>query len=283
MHRLVYCNGSIIDVGEARIAATLGGVVYGWGVFTNIRIYDGEPFCFDRHWDRLIKHAERARLEIPVSADEAAGALTSLVEGNAVQMGRARVTVLKGESGAWRSEPESKSSLLIFTAPDPERAVSELAVTLSPYRVQASGPLAGVKRTAMLENLLAFEEARTRGFTEAIMLNERGEIASATAGNIFWVEDDEVFTPSTATGCVAGVTRSLVHDIAQRINVHVVEGAYPIARLLDASEVFITSTLREITPVASFDMKRYDPHRRSVSRNIKREFKKRVRDARIAS
>jgi 4-amino-4-deoxychorismate lyase len=115
------------------------------------------------------------------------------------------------------------------------------------------------------------------------MLNERGEIVCGAAGNIFWVEADELFTPALSTGCVAGITRSLVHEIAGRVNIHIVEGGYPIQRLQDASEAFVTSSLRGIAPVSSFDIKQFDLTQARVARNIAREFQKLTRGVRIQS
>jgi len=113
------------------------------------------------------------------------------------------------------------------------------------------------------------------------MLNERGEIVSATAGNIFWVEGDELLTPSLSTGCVAGITRSFIQEIAARVNVYLVEGSYPLQRVLDAKEVFVTSGLREVVSVGSFDFKHYDLTLSRVTRNLTREFQKLLSNGRI--
>jgi branched-subunit amino acid aminotransferase/4-amino-4-deoxychorismate lyase len=281
MDRLIYYNDAITDSTEIRLAPTIAGVVYGWGVFTNLRVYEGKPFAFDRHWDRLIRHAEKACVAVPAQRDRAEQALAELIRANSLQQGKARLMILKGDAGGWRTEKGRESEFLIFTSPEVQRAIEPLALTLSPYRLLSSSPLAGVKQTAMLENLLAFEEARGRGFTEAVMLNERGEIVSATAGNIFWVEGDELLTPSLSTGCVAGVTRSFIQEIAARVNIYLVEGSYPLQRVLDATEVFVASGLREIAPVASFDFKHYDPMQARVTRNLSREFQKLFGNGRI--
>ena len=281
MDRLIYHNDVIADSAEIRLAPTIAGVVYGWGVFTNLRVYDGKPFAFERHWDRLVRHAERARVAVPAQRDRAEQALVELINANAVQQGKARLMILKGDAGAWRTEKGRESEFLIFTSPEVQRASEPLAITLSPYRLLSSSPLAGVKQTAMLENLLAFEEARGRGFTEAVMLNERGEIVSATSGNIFWVEGDELLTPSLSTGCVAGVTRSFIQEIAARVNIYLVEGSYPLQRVLDSTEVFVASGLREIASVASFDFKAYDLTQARVTRNLSREFQKLSGNGRI--
>jgi branched-subunit amino acid aminotransferase/4-amino-4-deoxychorismate lyase len=149
--------------------------------------------------------------------------------------------------------------------------------------VLSTALLAGVKQTAMLENLFALEEARSRAFNEAVLLNERGEIVSATAANIFWVQGDEVFTPSLAAGCVSGITRHFIHEIATRWKLHVVEGSFSVQRLLDAREVFLTSTAREVTIVSSFDAKQYSNKQARIAKLISREFQKLVRDAKIGS
>jgi branched-subunit amino acid aminotransferase/4-amino-4-deoxychorismate lyase len=283
MDRLIYHNDAIVDVAAAGLSPSIAGVVHGWGVFTNLRVYSGRPFLFEQHWERLIRHAEKARVPVTVDRDMAAGALRQLLEANSVVNGRARLMILKGPTGSWRTDDGRESEFLIFTAQDLKPAPRSVTLTLSPYRVLATGPLAGVKQTAMLDHMLAFEEARSRGFSEALMLNERGEIVCGAAGNIFWVEADELFTPALSTGCVAGITRSLVHEIAGRVNIHIVEGGYPIQRLQDASEAFVTSSLRGIAPVSSFDIKQFDLTQARVARNIAREFQKLTRGVRIQS
>lgn len=282
MHRLIYHNDQIIDAAEARITATAAGLLYGWGVFTTLRIYDGKAFAFDRHWKRLMLHAERIRLPVTLDLKQARRAIHKLVAANSVQHGRARLTLLKGDAGTWRVAPGPATEFLIFTSSEVSRAAADLALTLSPYRVLSTALLAGIKQTAMLENLFALEEARARGFNETVLLNERGEIVSAAAANIFWVQGDEVFTPSLATGCVAGITRRFIREITTRWKLHLVEGSFPVQRLLDAREVFLTSTAREVSLVSSFDSKEYSKQAR-IAKLIGREFQKLVRDDTIGS
>jgi branched-subunit amino acid aminotransferase/4-amino-4-deoxychorismate lyase len=283
MHPFIFQNDRIVDAGEAKIAPTIAGLLYGWGVFTTLRICDGKPFAFDLHWKRLLLHAQKTRIEVSFDLKQARRAIDKLIAVNAVDQGRARLTLLKGDAGSWRVEPGPATEFLIFTSADLPRARSDLALTVSPYRVLSTALLAGVKQTAMLENVFALEEARSRDFKEAVMLNERGEIVSATAANIFWVQGDEVFTPSLSTGCVAGITRHFVHEIATKWKLHSVEGGFPIQRLLDAREVFLTSTARDVTIVSSFDAKRYPNKQARIAKLIAREFQKLIRGAKIAS
>lgn len=283
MHPLIFHNDRIVEATESKVAPTVGGLLYGWGVFTTLRIYNGKPFAFDLHWKRLLLHAEKTRVAVPLDIKRARRALDKLIASNSVEQGRARLTLVKGDAGPWRIEPGRESEFLIFTASETQRVRADLALTLSPYRVLSTSLLAGVKQTAMLENLFALDEARSRDFNEAVLLNERGEIVSATAANIFWVQGDEVFTPSLSTGCVAGVTRHFVHEIAVRWKLHVVEGGFTVQRLLDAREVFLTSTAREVAIVSSFDAKEYSNRQARIAKLLSREFQKVIRGATMTS
>jgi branched-subunit amino acid aminotransferase/4-amino-4-deoxychorismate lyase len=281
MDPLIHYNGRVAEAQSVCIGPTLGGLVYGWGLFTTLRIYDGKAFAFDYHWERLARHAEKSRIRLGVSESAMRNAIKELIEANSRRDGRLRITVLKGEFGAWRTaartgartgKPEH-SEILIFSAEESMKQTGELAITISPIRILSGAVLAGVKQTSMLEHLLAFEEARSRGFDEAVMMNERGEIVGATAANIFWVEGDEVYTPSLATGCVEGVTRRLVRELAEKWKLHVVEGGFPIKRLLDAREVFLTSTQREISIVRNFDSREYPANQARIAGLLARQFK----------
>jgi branched-chain amino acid aminotransferase len=289
MDRLVYYNDSIVDVADTRLPVTTAGVLYGWGVFTTLRIYNGKLFAFEKHWDRLVKHAERVGVPVPLDIQSAQAAAEETVTRNAVKSGRARITLLRGRAGGWSSGAARDSELLIFTSADAlsnektnrPRAKKPVSLTISPHRAPSHGPTAGIKRTSMIENLMALEEARSRGFTEAVMVNERGEIVGATAANLFWTEGDQIFTPSLGTGCIAGVTRGLIIEIAHRQQIAVTEGGFPVQRLLDAGEVFLTSTTGEIAPAGSFDIKEYRVRYPRITKLLSGEFQKLIRSATI--
>lgn len=281
MDRLILFREKIVDIADAGIDVTSAGLLYGWGVFTSLRITGGQVFALDRYLDRLSQHAEKSRIPPPGGLEDLRDGIGKLITANGVVEGRARITLLRGNAGGWRASTGPASELLVFTASESRTTPRDVALTLSPFRLLSSSPLAGVKRTAMTENLLALEESRSRSFTDAVMLNERGEVVSTTAGNIFWVEGDELVTPSLATGCVAGITRGLVCDIARRIGIHLIEGSFPTQRLLDANEAFITSTLSMIAPIVSFDLKQYGVKPGQITRNISRQFQRLLGDARI--
>ena len=249
MHKLASFNGRLTELSDASLSAAGLGCLFGKGVFTTMAIYDGRPFQWERHWRRISYHAERIGIDASEFAEDAAiSALTTLIKTNEVAAGRARITFFdETASGLWPFDVARNTSLLIMTAdflpvPDPVR------LTISPYRLNTRSPIAGIKSSNHLENLIALKEAKVRGFNECIQLNERGEISSASMANVFWCKDGRLCTPSVATGCLAGTTREFVIE-----NLECEEVTEGIEHLGDADKIFLTSAGIGVLQVAEFD------------------------------
>jgi branched-chain amino acid aminotransferase len=254
MHEYVSFNGKILSANEAVVPAVSSAALYGRGVFTTIAIYDGTPFLWEKHWERLV--GDSVALGINIAAVSETGVLGSLVElltRNGVETGRARVTLFdRSGGGAWPAQVGEGIDLLIITAnarPVPEK----LRLTASPYLLNSRSPLAGVKSCNYLENLMALEEAKARGFDEAVRINERGDIASVCMANMFWRKDGQLFTPSLASGCLAGTTRG---------NLIETEGAVEtdagIEALETADEIYLTSAGLGKAWVSEFDGREFE-------------------------
>ncbi len=121
----------------------------------------------------------------------------------------------------------------------------------------AASPLAGVKTTSWLNNVWHLAEAQKAGWTEVILLNERGEVAECTSANIFCVKNGAVFTPPLSSGCLEGVTRSVLLEIAPGAGVSMSEKTLTLEDLYAADEVFITSTNRSLLGVSEISGRRY--------------------------
>ncbi|PYS78418.1 MAG: hypothetical protein DMF66_06520 [Acidobacteria bacterium] len=275
MHRHVILNNRLSEATKARLPAVNAAALYGRGVFTTVAVYKGRPFLWDAHWTRLLAHAERAGVECDFGDNETALMLARLIEANEVERGRARVQLLaRAVRGRWKFESgdAGASDLLVMTAdawPTPE----SLSLTVSPYRMNTHSPLAGVKTISRLEHVLAWEEARARDFDEAVLTNERGEVAGAVAANLFWVKQGALYTPALATGAMAGTTRAQVIELAGELAVPFVEGAHTLHELGEADEIFLTSSSLGIAPVAAFDYHRYAAHAGSVALRLREAFR----------
>ena len=261
MHPVIYLNKVMLEATKARVAPVSSAMLYGRGVFTTVAIYSGKPFLWSQHWDRLKDHAERLNIDCQGANERNVGdAVGKLVAVNQVKDGRARV-ILLARSGrdVWHAKNEStrKTDLLIMTSEAQKISAAGLSMAVSPYRCNTFSPLVGIKSLNYLGQVLAWEEAQAREFDEAVMLNERGEIVSATTANIFWAKEGTIHTPALSTGALAGVTRSAVIELAAKQFIPLIEGVYDLGDLTEADEIFLTSASYGVAPVTTFDFRRY--------------------------
>ena len=261
MHPVIYLNKTMVEATKARVAPVSSAMLYGRGVFTTLAIYDGQPFLWSRHWQRLTTHAKRLDIDFTGCNEKNVGeALQKLISVNQVEWGRARVIMLARHGrDFWKTKaPGAKKTDLLIMTGDPQKvAPAGLSLAVSPYRVNTSSPTSGIKSLNYLDNVLAWEEAQSRDFDEAVVLNERGEIVSATTANLFWAKNGTLHTPNLSTGALAGVTRECVIEIAHKHFLPLLEGVYEMTDLTDADEIFLTSSSLGVAAVTTFDFRRY--------------------------
>ncbi|HVG33063.1 MAG TPA: aminotransferase class IV [Pyrinomonadaceae bacterium] len=277
MHSHIIFNHRLIEATKARLMPLTSGSLYGYGVFTTLAIYGGRAFLWPQHWLRLADHAARAGLDCRSFDETNVGAsLHRLIENNKVREGRARVTLFGGaDRGVWKIKGvgQSRTELLIMTGEARAVSTDGLALTVSPYRTNTMSPISGIKSVNYLEHALCWEEARARDFDEAVVLNERGEVVSATMANLFWVTDGTLHTPSLATGALGGVTRARVLALAGELSIPHVEGVYDLSHLSDADEIFLTSSGLGVAIVTTFDFHRYTVPVGSVALRLHEAFR----------
>ncbi|PYS87618.1 MAG: hypothetical protein DMF62_11875 [Acidobacteria bacterium] len=228
--------------------------LYGKGIFTTIAIVDGAPLLWEKHWRRLTANAAKLDIDISeFSESEILEALALEIEKKEVTAGRARVTFSdESLSEIWSDSCERKTSLSIITAKSRE-IPDNFKLTVSPNRVNRTSPLVGIKSCNYLEHLVSLDEAKRRGFHEAIRLNECGEVASASMANLFWTKDGKLFTPSLRTGCLAGTTREYILE-----NLECEEVEVGIDEINRADAIFLTSAGIGILAVADFEKRKMD-------------------------
>ncbi len=260
MHPVIYLNKTMVEATKARVAPVSSAMLYGRGVFTTLAIYNSQPFLWSKHWQRLIAHARKLDIDYTGCTEKNVGdALRKLIAVNQVAEGRARVIMLaRSGRDIWKTKmPGKKTDLLIMTGDPQKVSANGLSLAVSPYRVNTFSPLSGIKSLNYLDHVLSWEEAQSRDFDEAVVLNERGEIVSATTANLFWAKNGTIHTPTLSTGALAGVTRECVIEIANQHFIPLLEGIYEMPDLTDADEIFLTSSSLGVAPVTTFDFRRY--------------------------
>jgi branched-chain amino acid aminotransferase len=246
IHRFVFHNDRLLPIEQVRLSPGQAGLLSGWGLFTTLRVSQGALFAYERHWRRLEKDARRTHLPFPFDAETVRGQLLEVLRANNVMEGTARIYAVYNKVGFWQSdEAAPQVDLILYSAGLPNYK-EPVRLALREHGRHAASPLAGVKVTSWLNNVWNLAEAQQAGFDEVVLLNERGEVAECTAANIFCVRKGRIFTPPLSSGCLEGVTRGVLLEIAPASNLQMVEQTLTPDDLYSAEEVFISSTNRNL-------------------------------------
>lgn len=235
-------NGMLCEAGAETLLGRAPGLLVGDGVYETLVAHAGRPFALERHLDRLAEGAARLGLMEPdrVEIRKAVGEVIAANGRNEEAVTRLRITLVRGVEGA-----------VTLVSAGPQKAWPEVsrAVTV-PWRRNEHGALAGVKSLSYGENVLALNRAHALGADEAIFCNTAGHLCEGTATNLFLVHEGRLWTPALATGCLPGVTRALVLELAAAEGMLVDEAPLGEEVLGEAAEVFVTSSTRGVHPVA---------------------------------
>jgi branched-chain amino acid aminotransferase len=226
--------------------------LYGKGVFTTVAIRDRKPMLWEKHFTRLQRDMTVIGIDpAQISENELTERINAKLEASGIVDGRARITISdETTSPIWHREPEQCISIQVIVG-SPREMTAKLQITRSPYPVNSSSPLAGVKSCNYLENLLAVDEAKKRGFDEAVRVNERAEVTSGCMSNLFWWKNSQLYTPSLKTGCLPGTTREY---ILENSDCREVEAG--IDELDSAQAIFLTSAGIGIVEAAEFNLRK---------------------------
>jgi branched-chain amino acid aminotransferase len=276
MDRLILHNDRIRPLDEARLSPGQVGLLMGWGVFTTLRLYRGLPFAFERHWARLTRDAARLGVSISYQAQAVRQAIVDLARANQRPEGMARVSFVKNVGGLWaQAEDHPATDLLVFT----RELVAWPAghrLRLQPMGIFSAGPYAGAKMLSWVPHTAVLEQAHAEGFDEALLLNEKGQLAECTSANIFLVQDGKVLTPPLSSGCLPGITREVLLERAPPAGIEMRERELNTEDLAAAEEVFISSTTREVAAVESISPGRAFPAPGKTTLALKRLFQEYV-------
>jgi branched-chain amino acid aminotransferase len=224
-------DGKIAPSEEGRIAVTDDGLLRGDGGFEVLRLYDGKPFALDDHLDRLERSCQGIFLEWDRKAFE--DEVDALLAENEHDAAALRLLVTRGGRRiAMIEEPTG----------------FEHGIALSSVRYQPTVILTGLKTLSYAANMAATRLAQRDGADEALLLLPDGTVLEAPTSTIFWVTDGTLKTPRLDTGILASITRDRILKL-----VPVEEGRYPLSEVVQASEVFLASSVREVQGVRELD------------------------------
>jgi branched-chain amino acid aminotransferase len=254
MHRFLLHNDDIRDTGDRIVSPGQVGLMNGWGIFSTLRVQDGVLFAWERHWARMKRDAARMHVPFPAEAAWLEQRLYKLIDANHANNSTLRVAIVRNRGGMFEGPlaAERPFETIAFTAPLNDWGET-VKLGMVPQGRHAASEFAGTKYISWSENLTRYERAHEQGFDEVVLLNERGEVAECTSANIFIVKGDRVQTPPLSSGCLPGVTRALLLEEIKVAGLTMEEKTLLTSELESADEIFITSTTRDLMPVASVE------------------------------
>ncbi len=255
----VWLDGEVLDRSQARVPVLDHGLLYGDGVFEGIRAIGRRVFRLADHLRRLETSARAIGLQLPLDRAGLQAVVLDTLRAENADDAYIRLIVTRGE-GELGVDPGTCASPRLICIVDQVRLypAAVLArgislVTASVRRPAADALDPRVKSLNYLNNVLAKQEARSRGADEALLLNAAGLVAEASVANIFAVQQGGLVTPPPTDGALAGITRDSVLRLAAELGVAAVERSLGRFDLQGAEEVFLTGTGARIVPVASLD------------------------------
>lgn len=249
---LVWLDGALLPVAEARVSVEDFGLLYGASCFETMRAVEGRVFRLSRHLQRLTAGVRALQVEPPNEARLTA-AIADTIEANSLRDARVRLTVTAGKpidggpAGPDLGRPRQPGVLVTATpAAEPPAPAS---VVVSAIRLDEGRPLRDAKSGNYLPFLLARSEARAAGHDEALLLNGAGHLAEASTANVFLVREGDLVTPGLVDGPLPGITREAVLECARGLGLTVEERSCSVGDLEAADELFLTNSVLGLWPV----------------------------------
>ena len=260
----IWLDGELVEWDNANVSVMTHTLHYGTGVFEGMRARETEKGTsvqfLDDHVDRLYRSAEAYNLEIPFNKNVISNAIKEIVKVNKLksayirplvffgdgEMGilpqdiPVRVAIAAWEWGAYLGDDAGSQGVNVCIS-DWQRISPK---SFKPFAKGVGG---------YMNSTLAKIDAVKEGFDDAIMLSDNGTVAEGSGQNIFIYKNDQLLTPSIETGALGGITRKMVIEIANYLDIPVVEQDLSPADLIASDEIFFTGTATEIVGVVSVD------------------------------
>ena len=230
------------------------GFTLGVGLFETVLTVDGQMQLWDAHVSRLRRGCAILGLPVPDAA-LLISAASAAIEASGQGAGRAavRLTWTGGSGTRGLTAPAAVEPRLFATAAPAALPPSTMSLATSPIRRNSTSPTSRMKTLSYLDNVEARRLAVSAGADEALLLNERGELASCAAANIFWVADGQLLTSPLTAGVLDGVARGEALEAAGALGWRCSEVAAPPRCLAEAQGVFITNSLLGAVAITSLD------------------------------
>lgn len=282
----MYVNSELVPEGKACILVQDYGLLYGYGLFETMRVYNGIVFQLEEHLRRLTESA--AKLGITAAEIELRNAVELVVGTNNLEDAVVRLTLTYGVGSPRLEFRETEPSIIAVSSDVPdfrERYDGGIHVGFSEHRINQNSLLASMKTLNFMTHALAKLEAIEKRLDDVLLLNLDGCVCEATTSNLFLVTGgDELVTPSLESGALPGITRKIILELAKKQGLKTIEKKIKPDEVLATSEVFLTNSVSELTPVVEVDggeigngkpgettKRLHDAYKKLVEKEVKQE------------
>ncbi len=248
---MFWLNGVERSADEPQLSPLDRGFTLADGLFETMRARGGSVFRLDAHLDRLCAGARLFGIPVPPGLRDHIAGASRMAFAAGHEHASVRLTVTRGPAPPGLAPPPHPApTIALMITPLAQAAESRaISASMAIARRNEHALTSGVKSLAYTESVLALAQAKAAGADEAIFLDTAGHVSEATASNIFAVIDGVLVTPPLSCGVLPGITRAAVLELAPALGISAAERVLESSELTRASELFLTSSIREIAPV----------------------------------
>ena len=252
----IWYDGTFVPWSEAKLHVLSHGLHYGSSVFEGERAYGGRIFKSEEHTERLLASARMLGFEIPYTAEQINAAKEETLARMNLTDAYIRPVAWRGSEMMGISAQHNTIHLAIATWEwpsyfKPEERLKGIRLDMAEYRrpAPATAPFKAKAAGLYMICTITKHAAEAKGYTDALMLDWRGQVAEATGANVFFVKDGKIHTP-TPDCFLNGITRQTVIGLARDRGIEVVERVIMPEELPEFEQCFVTGTAAEVTPVS---------------------------------
>ncbi|MFQ3271143.1 MAG: branched-subunit amino acid aminotransferase/4-amino-4-deoxychorismate lyase, partial [Lentimonas sp.] len=209
------------------------GFAHGFGIFETMKFAAGRLCFWEEHWQRFVRSAKVLSLHVGFAEQEVLDAIRELVRTDGLSDAVIKVSLMQAGEG---------SQCYVYARPAMTSGGAARLLFASDSKQNEHSLLAGHKTHNYMENMLLLTSARAVSCTDVIRVNVAGQLTETAVGNLFFVQDETLYTPGIATGVLPGVVRAVVLEAAEVLGIPVVEGAYFPDALNLMESVFVTNS-----------------------------------------
>ena len=260
---VIWFDGKMVDWRDAKIHVLTHTLHYGMGVFEGLLAYKAQHgtaiFRLQAHTDRLFESADIMNMDIPFDKETLNKAQVAAVKDNNLQSAYVRPMCFYGSEGMGLRADNLKVHVMVAAWEwgaylGQEALDNGIRIRKSTFVKNDSHPSMYLAKANgnYINSMLALDEAMSKGYDEALLLDSKGNVAEGSGENIFMIKDGVLYTP-TLVASLNGITRNTIMTLAEEQGYDVVETIIKIEELYDADEVFFTGSAAEVTPIREID------------------------------